>query len=91
MTGRGIEANLKNLHFLQNQFLRLQVIFGQHNQFLNCSLVCRPQHKPITLPLINKPLFYPYINLLKKLFFLFLWTFRDNLASTVTNSSKQDI
>ena len=41
-------AYLENLYLLENQLLGLQIVSGQHNDFLNCSLVCGPQHTPVS-------------------------------------------
>lgn len=49
-------AHLENLHLLQDQLLRLQVISGQNDDFLNCSLVCGPQHTPVShVPATSHP------------------------------------
>lgn len=41
------KAYLENLDLLQDQLLGLQIVSGQHNDFLNCPLVCGPQHTPV--------------------------------------------
>lgn len=43
-----IKADLENLNLLQDQLLSLQIISGQHDDFLNRPLVCRPQHTPVS-------------------------------------------
>lgn len=44
----GSKAHLEYLYLLQDQLLCLQVVTGQHYDFLNCPLVCGPQYTSVS-------------------------------------------